>query len=44
MKKFFISLAVVGLTMVACHNDSSEVLKDQQAVEVDMSDFLRLHF
>jgi hypothetical protein len=39
MRKIFLSLAVVALTIIACQNDSSEVLNDQQAIEVDMSDF-----
>ena len=32
-------MVIIGLTVIACQNDSSEVLNDQQAIEVDMSDF-----
>jgi len=39
MKKFFLALTVVALTVVACQDGSDEVTPNQEVAEVDMSDF-----
>jgi hypothetical protein len=39
MKKLIFTFAAVALTVVACQNNSDEVIPNQEAVNIDMSDF-----